>query len=63
MYLEKIIYCKPKDCTIVNFVGDRYDFKQSVSLQQEERKHQGQPGSSARKEYEPQDTLEVPDKI
>ena len=39
MYLDKIIYCKPKDYTIVNFVGDRYDFEPSVSLKQEEREN------------------------
>ena len=45
----------------MSFVGDRYDFEPSVRLKQEEREKQGQFGSSARKEYEPLDTLEVPD--
>lgn len=61
MYLDKIINCKPRGCKIVNFVGDRYDFEPSVSLKQEEREKRGQSGSSAKKEYEPHDTLEVPD--
>ena len=60
MYLDKINCCKPEDCTIVNFVGNRYDFEPSVSLKQEERKKRGQSGSSSRKAYDPNDTLEVP---
>ena len=60
MYLDKIIHCKPKDCTIVNFVGDRYDFESTVSLKQQEREKRGQSWSSASKEFEPHDTLEVP---
>ena len=46
----------------MNFVGDRYDFEPSVSLKQQEREKRGQSGSSARKEYEPPDTLEVSDR-
>ena len=61
MYLDKIIRFKPTDCTIVNFVGDRYDFDPSVILKQEEREKRGQSGSCAMKEYEPHDILEVPD--
>ena len=34
MYVDRIIYCKPKYYTIVNFVGDKYDFKPSVNLKQ-----------------------------
>ena len=30
MYLDKIVYCKPKDCTLVNFVGGMFDFELSV---------------------------------
>ena len=52
MYLDKIIYCKPKDCILVHFVGDRYNFEPSVVLKQEEREKCGQSSSSARKEYE-----------
>ena len=59
--LDKSIQCKPKDCTIVNFVGDRYEFESTVSLKHEEREKRGQSGSRASKEYEPHDTLEVPD--
>ena len=55
------MYCKPKYCTVVSFVADRYDFEPSVSLKQEERENWYQSGSSDRKEYEPQDTFEFPD--
>ena len=61
MYLGNIICCKAEDYTIVNFVGNRYDFEPLVSLKQEESEKRGQSGSSARKEYESYDTLEVPD--
>ena len=60
MYLDKIIHGKPKDCTLVHFDGDRYDFESSVNLKQEEREKWGQSRSSARKEYELHGTLEVP---
>ena len=50
MYLDKIIYCKPKDCKIVHFVGDSYAIEPSVSLKQEELEKRGQSGSSAMKE-------------
>ena len=49
MYLDYMIYCEPKYCTIANFVGDRIDFGPSVSLKQEEREKWGQTGFSARK--------------
>ena len=38
-----------KHCTIVYFVGDRYDIEPSVSLKKEECEKQGQSGSSAGK--------------
>ena len=47
MYLDNIIYCKPKDCTKVHFVGDSYVIESSVSLKQEELEKRGQSGSSA----------------
>ena len=47
MYLDKIIYCKPKDCTKVHFVGDSNVIEPSVSLKQEEFEKRGQSGSSA----------------
>ena len=50
MYLDKIIYCKPKDCTKVHFVGDSYAIEPSVSLKQEELEKRGQSGSGATKE-------------
>ena len=60
MYFDKGIYCKPKDCAIVHFVGDRYNTEPSVSLKQEEIEKRGQYGSSITKESEPHDTLKIP---
>ena len=36
MYLDKIIYCQPIDCSLVCFAGDRYDVEPSVSSKPEE---------------------------
>ena len=61
MYLDKIIYCKPIECTIVKLVADIYDFEPSVSLEQEEREKWGQSGDLVPgKNMKPHNTLERP---
>ena len=40
MYLKQIIYYIPKDCTIVNFVSDRYAFEQSLCDKEESKNHE-----------------------
>ena len=61
MYLDKVIYCKPIECTIVKLVADRYNFKPSVSLKQEKRERWGQSGDLVPgKNIKPHNTLERP---
>ena len=60
LYLEKILNLIPKRCTIVHFVGDRYDVPDDLSLKCDERLRRDQSKFSP--EYVPVDNIEIPDR-
>ena len=54
-----ILYLKPTGCSIVHFVGDKYDIPDNVSLMCEERLRRNQ--SKFGPEYISVDNIEIPD--
>ena len=58
-YLKKLPSLRPAGCDVIHFVRDRYDVGDLVSLKGEEREKRTKGKTS--KEYDPQDTLLIPD--
>ena len=59
LHLQNIWYLKPTGCSVVPFVGDKYDISPDVSLKCNERLRRIQPEFSP--EYIPVDNIEIPD--
>ena len=59
LYLQNNLHLKPTGCSVVHFVGDRYDIPDDVSLKCDERLRRNQ--SKFSHEYIPVDNIEIPD--
>ena len=59
LYLQNNLHLKPTGCSVVHFVGDRYDIPDDVSLKCDERLRRNQSKFSP--EYIPVDNIEIPD--
>ena len=57
-YIAKIIQIKPVGCTLINLVGNRYDFDGQYTLEGDERQRREQ--SEKVKEFHPSHNLEIP---
>ncbi|MGH0146876.1 UNVERIFIED_CONTAM: hypothetical protein FKN15_039680 [Acipenser sinensis] len=59
-YRKEILHLKPKLCDCINFFGNRYDVSPAESLKSEERERRKNTQGKS-KEYEPCDSLAIPE--